>query len=185
MADPLPAALAVLVSIATWSAPQPQMSAGLLVTYGNQQLVEANAAYRGYDLGRLPDRCGLAAISPAMLGSVAWVRVPGGRWLGPCLVVDAVGRAHAYESIYVRQEVAEVSRATAAALGFEYGAWGHVYFGPCPPADGPETRGQEWSDYAAPELYAPPLVIDYDASEPHRSFYPYPQQQRPGDCPPT
>src|SRR3989304_7199129 len=108
MADPLPAALAVLVSIAPGSAPQPQLSAGLLVTYGNQQLVQANAAYRGYDLGQLPDECGLAAISPAMLGAVAWVRVPGGRWLGSCLVVDVAGRTHAYESIYVRQEVAGV-----------------------------------------------------------------------------
>jgi len=182
MLDVLPPALAILVSIATWSAPQPQLSAGLIVVYGNQQLVQANATYRGYELAQFPDQCGLAAISPAMLGSLAWVRVPGGRWLGPCLVVDAVGRTHAYESIYVRQEVAEVSRATAAALGFEYGAWGHIYFGSCPPADGPETRGQDWSDFAAPELYAPPLIIDEFPYENHRSFFPYPHQQPVTNC---
>jgi len=182
MPDAIPAALAVLVSIATWSAPQPQLSAGRLVIYGNDLLALANAEYRGYDLDGYA--FGLAAISPVMLGRVAWVHVPGGAWVGPGLVVDAVGRAHAYASIYERQEVAEVTWATAAVLGFSNGGrWGHIFFGACPPADGPETRGQEWSDFAAPELYAPPLVIDYDASEPHRSFYPYPIQQRPTVCP--
>jgi len=176
--------LGILVSIATWSAPQPMYSAGLIVIYGNQNLVEANAIFRDYDLSRYPNRCGISAISPAQLGKVAWVRIPGGGWIGPCGVIDAVARADAYRAIYETREIAEVTWDMAAALGFTNGGqWGQIFFGLCPPIDGIHTQGQEWSDYAVPELYAPPLVIDYDASEPHRSFYPYPIQQRPTVCP--
>ena len=91
-------------------------------------------------------------------------------------------KADAYGAIYRRHEIAEVSRAMAGLLGFEYGAHGHVWFGACPPTDGPETRGQAWSDWQPPEPYAPPLVVDEPPFEPHRSFYPYPQQQPVSVC---
>jgi hypothetical protein len=173
LCDPLSTLLGCVLAVAAWAAPQPQYSAGLLVTYGGQQLVEANAEYHGYDLGLYPGRCGLAAISPAMLGRVAFVRAGGSDWVGPCLVVDAVARVHAYDSIYTRHEIAEVSRATAAALGFEYGAPGFVWFGPCPP--------HYDSLYPAPLEYAPPLRWE-DAGSPGRSFWPYAEQARPVDC---
>lgn len=159
----------VLVSIGTWSAPQPTHSYGLIVVYGSQALVEANADFRGYDLSHYPNRCGFSAISPAELGKIGWFRVGNSGWLGPCISTDAVARADAYGSIYERQEVAEVPRWLANRLGFEYGAWGEVYFGLCPPL-------YEWS---IPQAYAPPLVVDHPPYEGHRSFYPYPPQQRP------
>lgn len=163
----LPIVLTIL-SVASWSAPQPQYSAGLLVTYGNQRLVEANADWHGYDLTAVPGRCGFAAISPAMLGRVAWFRVGQGEWVGPCISVDAVARVHAYASIYQRHEVAEVSRNVAAALGFEYGAVGEVFFGPCPP--------KAESVWYQPQAYAPELSWD-TRGEATPSWYPYAAQQ--------
>ena len=167
--DPL---LALVLAVSSWAAPQPQYSQGLIVVYGNQRLVEANAAWRGYDLSRIPGRCGLSGISPAELGRLAWVSIDGITFSGPCLVVDAVGRIDAYGSIFIRHEIAEVSRATAAALGFAYGAPGYIYFGVCPP-DHPMS--------ALP--YAPPLALDVPPYDATPSFYPYPPQQPGEPCP--
>src|SRR3990167_1080420 len=162
----------VIPAVSSWDAPQPSLSEGLLVVYGGQQLVQANAEWRGYDLTRIPQQCGLASISPAHLGRLAWVRVPGGAWVGPCTVVDVVSRHHAYESIYVRREVAEVSRVTAARLGFANGGRiGQVWFGACPPPD-----------HVEPRAYAPPLAWDYSPRDWTPSYYPYPAQQLPVSC---
>ena len=175
--------LAAILAVSSWIMPQPRYSIGLLVVYGDQSIVRANAEFRGYNIDLISEQCGLAAISPAHLGQLAWVRVPGGDWTGPCLVVDAVSRRHAYESIFVRQEVAEISRNTAAALGFDNGGrWGYIFFGQCPPTDGIETKGQEWSDYQAPELYAPPLAWDTEPFDWTPSMWPYAPQQPAGDC---
>lgn len=161
-----------ILAVASWIVPQPVHSVGLLVTYGGQDLVQANADWHGYDLAPYPGRCGLSGISPAMLGRIAWVRTDG-RWIGPCLVLDVVARSDAYESIYLRQEVAEVSRATAAQLGFVYGAPGEVWFGVCPPKDDAEPAS----------AYRPPLAFDRAPFDQTPSFYPYPAQQLPhSDC---
>lgn len=174
MTDLCQLAIACILSVASWVTPQPLYSSGLLVTYGNQNLVEANAAVRGYDLGIIPGRCGLSAIAPVHLGELAWVRVEGGAWQGPCTVIDAAARIHALDSIYSRHEIAEVSRSTAAALGFEYGAQGYLWLGPCPPP--------AESLMMMPEPYAPPLILDRRGeSNPH--FDPYPLQQIPVNCP--
>lgn len=161
--------VAILVSISTWVAPEPVHSWGKIYNYGGRSVIEATAEFRGYDLSLYPERCGLSAISPAHLGQLAWVRVEHSGWIGPCLVVDAVARSDAYGLIYERHEIAEVPRWLANRLGFEYGAWGEVYFGLCPPV-------YEWS---VPQAYAPPLVVDTPPYEPYRSWYPYPEQQRP------
>jgi len=163
----MPELVAILVSISTWAAPQPVHSYGDIYNYGGQSVIEATAAFRGYTLdGYLG---GISAISPAHLGQVAWVRVGNSGWVGPLTVVDAVARSDAYGSIYERQEIAEVPRWLAHRLGFEYGAAGELYLGLCPPV-------YEWS---VPAPYAPPLVVDHPPYEPHRSWYPYPPQQRP------
>lgn len=152
--------------------PQPQYSAGLIVNYGGEQVVAANAAWHGYTLDGYAG--GGAAISPAMLGRIMWARTEHGDWLGPLLVVDVVARADAYASIYQRHEVAELPRGLMAQLGYEYGGPGYIWFGPCPPpAD---------SLWPAPQSYAPPLVLDHDGNDPHLSFYPYPAQQTPVVC---
>jgi len=162
----------LIISVYSWSYPQPVYSEGLLVVYGGDQLVQANADWRGYTLEGYAG--GLSGISPAMLGRIAWVRVENSDWLGPFLVIDAVAKAHAYESIYVRHEIAEVSRATGAELGFEYGSWGYAFFGACPP------NADSHLDQALP--YEPPLIWDAPPYDGHRSFYPYPEQQFPVDC---
>lgn len=161
--------LTLLLSVRAWVTPQPDYSSGLLVNYGGQSVVQANADWHGYDLAPFYNRCGLASISPAMLGQVAWVRTPGHGWFGPCLVVDVVGRADAYESIYVRHEIAEIPDWLSRRLGFRYGAPGFIYFGLCPPRAG------------RPQVYAPPLSFD-TVGEHTPSFYPYPDPQMPVDC---
>lgn len=166
----LPSILAALLAVSSWAEPQPAHSAGLLGLYGNDALVRANADWRGYSL--VGYAFGLSAISPAMLGRVAWVRVPGGRWIGPGLVVDSVARKDAYASIYQRREIAEVSRAVAERLGFEFGAQGEICFCVCPPG----------TDSVA-EPYAPALAWDTGEPDHTPSFFPYPIQQAPvADC---
>lgn len=172
----------IILSIGTWAAPQPPHSAGLVVIYGGQRLIEANAAFRGYDLGTIPGRCGFSAISPSMLGKLAWFAVdPRGPWHGPCASVDAVARHHAYESIYVRREVAEVSWAMAEALGFTNGGrWAFVYFSACqPPEPSPGGNILAPSAWIPPAPYAPPLEF---SAYGHESFYPYPALENPGKC---
>lgn len=159
-----------LISVTTWTTPQPRLSAGLLVNYGSSQLIEDQAWFRGYDLGPYRERCGLASISPAHLGSIAWVWTPGHAPYGPCLVVDVMARHHAYRGIYLLGEVAEVPRPLARRLGFENGAQGFVWFGACPPPA-----------WAEPQAYRPLLQFDH-GGERHPQFWPYPEQERPGHC---
>lgn len=171
----LPIFLNCLLSLALWAQAPPAYSEGLLVVYGGNLLIESNALYHGYDLGPYPDRCGLSGISPSSLGKIAWVRLDGSDWVGPCLVVDAVAQVDAYASIYERHEVAEVSRDTAAALGFEYGQWGYVFWGSCPPpAD---------SLHYSAMPYAPELTPYQEPYTGPRSFAPYANQQMPVSCP--
>lgn len=159
----------IVLAVSSWVQPQPRLSSGLLVVYGNQFLVQANADFHGYSL--LPTRgCGLASISPAHLGQLAWVSVDGREWIGPCLVVDVVGRNDAAQSIYQRHEIAEISRATAQALGFKYGAPGYISFG-CPPHTLVSARP-----------YAPPFAEDYPPLDRTPSFYPYPKPEIPRSC---
>jgi hypothetical protein len=162
--------LACVLAVSSWVTPQPKLSRGLLMLYGGQGLVEANADWHGYDLSRVPGRCGLASISPVHLGQLAWVSVDRLRWIGPCLVVDVGGRSDALHMIYDNHEIAEVSRATAAALGFDHGKQGYIYFGACPPGDS-ETALE----------YRPPLRLDA-TGEVTPSFYPYPRQQAAESC---
>lgn len=160
-----------LVSNRTWSEPQPTHSQGLIVNYGGQSVIDATAKWRDYELDGYYG--GISAISPAHLGQIAWIKVAGRDWIGPLLVVDAVAKRDAYGSIYEREEIAEVPRWLAAQLGFTHGAWGQIYFGLCPPL----------YEFSMARPYAPELHWDYDNSEPHLDFWPYPEQQRPvRDC---
>lgn len=164
-------ALGCLLAVAAWAAPQPQYSQGRLYGYGGDALVAANAEYHGYSLDGYAG--GGAAISPAMLGRIMWARAEGGAWVGPLLVVDAVARRDAYDSIFERREIAELPRSVMAQLGFAYGGPGYVFFGVCPPpAD---------SLHYTPQPYAPELRLE-SADSPGRSFWPYPEQERPMVC---
>ena len=158
----------LVVSVATWLTPLPQHAEGRLVRYGPQYLVEANAEFRGYDLSPYRDRCGLAAMSPADLGRILWLRLPGGEWYGPCLVVDVAMRKHFYTYVQEYQEIVEVGDRQRKLLGdWPSSAWGEVFVGRCPP-----RLGQ-------PILYR---LTDVRQGGPHSSFYPYPAQEIPARC---
>lgn len=163
-----------LVTIKVWSTPLPADIPvyGKLVNYGSQSVVEANARWRGYDLSPYHERCGGALLSPSDLGKVFWVRVDED-WVGPCLSVDAAARADFALLAGEWRDIVEVGGVLPDRLGFEYGAWGHVYVGLCPP----EQVSRE-------HIYDPVLAYDWHSQEPHVSFYPYPQQQYPVDCAP-
>lgn len=125
-----------IVSLATWLSPMPIHSQGLLVRYGNQSLVEANATYHEVDLSPYWNRCGLSAISPSDMFKVVWVRNPTtGEWLGPCVFIDAANRKHFETIVYTNHEVAEIPFWLADILGAEFGQWGEVSVSLCPPTD--------------------------------------------------
>lgn len=163
--------LGAYLAVSSWVQPQPELSRGLLVVYGGQQLIQANADWHGYSLHPTHD-CGLASISPAMLGKLAWVSLDGIHWHGPCLVVDVTARGDALDSIFVRHEIAEISRQMAADLGFDHGAWGYIYFGNCP------YTSQE----LIPQPYQPPFMLDNPPLDWTPSFYPYPKPEQPDVC---
>lgn len=163
--------LSIIVTFATWNTPMPQHAAGKLVVYGPQYLVEANAEWHGYDLAPYTDRCGVSAMSPADLGRVIWMRLPGGAWYGPCLTVDVSKRSQFAYVVYYVGELVEVARPQAKRFGFEYGAEGEVWVGLCPP---------DAESEAAP--YAPPLEVDIYRPGKSYPMYPYPAQQWPVDC---
>lgn len=159
------------LAVSSWVVPQPKLSHGLLVVYGGQQLIQANADWHSYSL--VPTHgCGLASISPAMLGQLAWVSVDGVHWQGPCLVIDVAARGDALESIFVRHEIAEISWTMAADLGFDHGAIGYVYFGNCPY----DPHG------FTPQAYLPPFALDVPPLDWTPSFYPYPKPNLPDVC---
>lgn len=160
-----------LLSVASWTAPQPKLSAGLIVDYGDRSYIEGNAEYRGYDLAPYFHRCGIASISPAHLGRIAWVWVDGAKPYGPCLVVDVMARHHACEGIR-RGEVAEVPTYIMEWFGAKNGMQGYVFFGVCAPAE----------DYMLPRRYRPPITFD-DGSVAQPIFWPYPKAQPPQPCP--
>lgn len=162
-------ALTVTVSVSTWYTPQPRHGAGLLVNYGADWLVHAQAQYRGYDMALTRDDCGIATMSPAHLGQVAWVRVAGGDWYGPCVVVDVSRRVDFARYVYEMGEIAEIPWDVAEYLGFVYGAPGELYLGRCQP----HATG-------TPQVYAPPLVVDEPPLERNPLYSAWPAQETPG-----
>jgi hypothetical protein len=144
-------ALTIAVTLAAWSAPQPQHTAGYVGWYGDWHVVQANADFRGYTLDGYA--CGGSLMSPSDLGKTFWVRLPSGDWRGPCLSVDCSQRLHFAANVLGRHEVAEVDTSTMAALGQPYRAWTDVWIGTCP-------AGM----YSVPQLYRPP--VEYDWSDP-------------------
>lgn len=169
---PVACLLNCLLALASWAAPQPQYSAGLIVNYGGDDVISANAAFHGYDLAGYYG--GAASVSPAMLGRIMWARAEGGNWHGPFLIVDVGARVDAYRQIFEIGKVAEIPRTALAAMGETHGLQGYVFFGTCPPpAD---------SIFYEPQPYAPPLVFDTGVPDGHKSFFPYPAQQTPVEC---
>lgn len=150
----------------------PKLSEGLIVAYGDDALMADQIAFRDYSTEGLWYGCGVAAMSPAMLGKLAWVRTTG-PWLGPCVVADVVAQHHYYRAVYLLGEVVEVPDRVRLALGFKNGAEGLAWFGPCPPPD----------DWTAPRPYQP-AVRYATAGEKRPVFWPQPAQQPPQKCSP-
>lgn len=162
-----------LISVSTWLTPQPQLSVGYLVNYGDQSVVEGMAWWRDYDLAPYYRRCGIAAMSPVHIGRIAWVRVEGGPWNGPCLVLDVVAQHDYARAVYDLGEIAEVPRWLAHRLGFENGLEGQVWFGVCPPPT---------EDWTIARPYAPRLRWS-EPGERRPHFDRYKAQELPGHCP--
>lgn len=148
----------------------PQHSAGLLVVYGDQHLIAANADYRGYSLAPYRDACGVAVMSPSDLGKIIWVRLPNSVWFGPCLAVDVSRRTDFYRYVYQYGEIAEIPNWLASRWGFAHGAPGEVFVGMCPPLN------------STPSVYAPPLALDDPPLDANPIFWPYPRQVLPTQC---
>ena len=172
-----------VVAVSTFITPLPsdQPLYGKFVNYGGQQLVEANAAFHGYDLSPYWNRCGAAAMSPVDLGRIFWVMPAegpaAGQVFGPCVFLDSSQRksGHFFDSVWGLGETVEAGGNLRDAMGLEYGLWGYVWVGLCPPPD--------WSTLDLPtEIYRPPLEIDYPPYELDPRYYPYPPQQMPVDC---
>lgn len=147
----------------------PQHSVGLLVNYGDQSYIEGNAEYRGYDLSHYPRRCGVASVTPSLLGKIVWVRTEHTQWYGPCLVVDVMARHHFYDGVYIKHEIMELPRWLCSRLGFQNGEVGYVWVGQRPPSPVDRRTARE---------YQPKLMFD-GGREKHPIFWPYPQQQYP------
>jgi len=170
--------LLLIVSVWTWFYPQPANTSGWLVNYGTH-VVERTAEFNGYDLAPYAGRCGIAAMSPAMLGRIAWVRVNAWvttgepRWFGPCLVIDSSRQSDFYANVFVRGEAAEIPMWLIELFGSHYGMRGEVYFGVCPPMHG----------QASP--YHPPLEFATLAERNAVATYPrwyVPPQEMPVRC---
>lgn len=151
--------------------PQPQYSKGLLVDYGDRSYIEGNAQYRGYDLSPYFHRCGIASISPAHLGRIAWVRVDGAKFYGPCLVVDVMAQHDACAGIR-RGEIAEIPRYIMEWFGARNGVQGYVWFGVCPPPT---------EDWRLPRVYKPRMHWSRPG-ERRPNFWPWPEQELPELC---
>ena len=159
-----------VVTYETWMTPLAGHRTGWLTVYGSQQTVEANADFRGYDLSLSPRRCGLAALSPAMLGQIVWVRPdPHSPW-EMCYVVDVVSRVdwHAYTDAGY---LADLPRWLIQEWGTNYGLEGEFALGSCPPGELSVARP-----------HVPQYAVDPERPVRPYSGWPYPQQQQPVEC---
>lgn len=168
----MPEVITYVITIALWLTPVPAHAEGRLVVYGNQNLIEANAQFRGYDLAPYRERCGVSALSPADLGKIYWLRPSSDSpWYGPCLAVDVAKRTDFYTYVTELKEVAEIPRWLATRWGAEFSLRGEVAVSLCPP---------QYHSQARPYVLPP---LELTNLHPHPSFYPYPPQQLPEPCP--
>lgn len=147
----------------------PIHSEGLIVAYGSDSLMADQFAYRGYIQDVYWKGCGVAAMSPSMLGRIAWIGADG-LWVGPCLVVDVVAQHHAYRAVFLLKEIVEVSDVVRKRIGFLNGKVGEVWFGACPPPEG-------WGESKS---YIPPLMFYQGERRP--SFNRFAPQEMPRAC---
>lgn len=164
---------AMVVTFATWMTPIQGHQSGVFVTYGGQALVEANAEFHGYDIDWSPTRCGIASVSPVMLGQIVWIRNEDGEWV-LCYVVDVVQRRHWYNYAAVNGFLADIPRDLMNEWGSPNGAVGvrgELYMGVCPPVGS-----------SRPTRFDPHYQIDTWEPDKAYSGWPYPKQQRPMDC---
>lgn len=159
-----------VVTFLTWMQPLIGHHTGWLTVYGGQQTVEANFLVKGYEPSWSPTRCGLATISPAMLGQIIWVRPgPGGEWV-MCYGVDSVSRVD-WQTYTGKGYLADLPRALIQSWGSEYGVEGEIYMGICPPRAG-----------SRPTPFEPVYEVDHHRPVTAYSAWPYPEQQEPMDC---
>src|SRR3972149_6951938 len=155
-----------MVAVYTWLAPMPALSHGLIVSYGDDRLMQDQLDWRGYEAD-----CGVAAMTPAAPGRGAWGGKTG-NGVGPCVVADVVAQHHAYRAVFMMGEIVEVSDSVRRRLRFENGAPGEAWLGAGPPRPGAVK--------ALP--YAPPLAWS-QPGERRPSFWPHVPQEQAHRCP--
>jgi hypothetical protein len=108
-----------MVSHESWNIPHPTYSYGGAVWYASG-VMHATAYARGYSLEGYLD--GVSLMSPADVGETVWMRLKGGEWEGPYLVVDCAQINHHFAAAYYNKETVEVGWNTAVR-------WGMVGYG--------------------------------------------------------
>lgn len=165
--------LVLVVTLATWMTPMRGHRSGTFVTYGGQALVEANAEFHGYDISWSPTRCGIATVSPTMLGQIIWIRPAGGEWV-MCYGVDVVQRRHWQDYVIRYGFIGDVPRTLMESWGSPqgmHGVDGEMFMGVCPPGE---------SSYAT--RFRPNYRLDVHEPLKAYSGWPYPPQQPPVRC---
>ena len=103
-------------SMELWYKAAPSWFYGKALRY-DPGVMEATAYYRGMSLDGYLD--GVALMSPADIGEEVWMKIPGGNWEGPYLVVDCAARGDIWATIMHFGNTVEVGYNTSARWGME------------------------------------------------------------------
>ena len=110
-----------LITREAWLKPSPPIISGALSSY-DRGVMESVAGYREMSLSGFKD--GVALMSCADIGKVAWIQRPGHNWDGPFLVVDCSAREDMYVNTVIKGLVGEIGYKTAQEWGSR--SWGYV-----------------------------------------------------------
>jgi hypothetical protein len=113
----------IMINNETWYLDAPQHAYGSAVFYA-PGIMASTAEWRGISLESFLG--GVALMSPADIGKTIWMKLPGGEWEGPYIVVDCARRGDMFPAIYYQHEIVEVDFDTAVRWGIaEYGGKGN------------------------------------------------------------
>ena len=132
-------------SIEEWYTPAPTWFYGKALRYA-PGVMEATAIWRGMSLDGYLD--GVALMSPGDIGEEVWLKIPGGNWEGPYLVVDCAARGDIWATILHFENTIEVGYKTALR-------WGMINEGKAMIRDVQVLKGNPLDIFVAPEKYDP------------------------------
>jgi len=103
-------------SIEEWYKPALTWFYGKALRYA-PGVMEATAIWRGMSLDGYLD--GVALMSPGDIGEEVWLKIPGGNWEGPYLVVDCAARGDIWATVMHFGNTIEVGHKTTARWGMD------------------------------------------------------------------